>query len=265
MSTKHQASPSYRKAPNHPHISSHLDISLSIHHPSTATAASDPTKPRLQQNRNPVAFGPASDTAIYFLPATNQLSSAHARAPTPVKATWKRALLTLLPLDADHVLDMAVDGVVGEDAGRAGLCAREADLRVDVERQGLAAGGPDGGAEGDGVGDGVVGGDRALKGGRRGDLARLAGEVVGGLLHAGGAGVQPDVAAELRREHAVLKARGVLQVQVELAVLARLGGGDAGADRGYVGVEDQGEAVGGSAWGRGAGGVDAYVCLSSEM
>lgn len=164
--------------------------------------------------------------------ASKQSSSAYAPMPGLIKA------LTLLPLDANHELDMAIDGVISQDTGCAALGACKPDLGVDVEREGLAARRPDGGGERDIVGDGVVGRDRPGERGLRGHLVWLAGEVVGCLLDTGDASVEADVATELRAEDAVLEAGWILKIQVQLAVLAGLCCGDAGAYGGNVGVED---------------------------
>ena len=59
--------------------------------------------------------------------------------------------LTLLPLDADDVADLAVDGVVGQDAAGGRDGAGQADLRVNIERECSAAGREDRGSERDSV------------------------------------------------------------------------------------------------------------------
>jgi hypothetical protein len=79
-------------------------------------------------------------------------------------------ILTFLPLDAHDVSDVAVDGVIGQEAGGGGGGAGQADLGVDVEGQGGAAGRPDGRGEGDVIGDEVVAGHGAVEVGLRGDL-----------------------------------------------------------------------------------------------
>lgn len=71
-------------------------------------------------------------------------------------------------------------------------------------------------------------------------LSSLSREVVGGLLFASNTGIECSVSTVVGGEDGVLEAAGVLEVQVELAVLAALGDGNAGADGGDVGVEDEG-------------------------
>ena len=80
------------------------------------------------------------------------------------------SVLTFLPLDAHDVGDVAVDGVVGQEAGGGGRGAGQADLGVDVEGESGAAGRPDRGSEGNTVGDKVVAGHGALEVGLCGDL-----------------------------------------------------------------------------------------------
>jgi len=136
---------------------------------------------------------------------------------------------------------VAIDGVIGKDAGCGALGAGKTDLGVDVEWEGLAARRPDGGGERNIVGDGVIGRERAGERRLRRDLVWLTGEVVSCLLDTSDASVKANVTTELGAEDAVLEARWILKIQVQLAVLAGLCCGDAGADGGDVGVEDQGE------------------------
>lgn len=72
-------------------------------------------------------------------------------------------------------------------------------------------------------------------------LSRLAGEVVGRLERAADTLLQRGVATVVGTEDGVLEAAGVLDVDVQLAVLAGLGDGDTGADGGDIGVEDEGD------------------------
>jgi hypothetical protein len=71
-------------------------------------------------------------------------------------------------------------------------------------------------------------------------LSSLTREVVGGLQGAGDALLNGRVAAVVGRQDRILEASGVLEVDIELAVLALLGDRNAGADGGNVRVEDEG-------------------------
>ena len=71
-----------------------------------------------------------------------------------------------------------------------------------------------------------------------------AGEVVGALDLAGDALVEVGVATVIGSEDGVLEATGIQQIEVDLAVLAVLSNGDGGAERGDVGIEDQGDGGG---------------------
>lgn len=71
-------------------------------------------------------------------------------------------------------------------------------------------------------------------------LSSLTREVVGGLEGTSNALLDGRVAAVISRKDGVLEAARVLKVNVKLAVLALLGNGDTGANRGNVRVEDEG-------------------------
>lgn len=71
-----------------------------------------------------------------------------------------------------------------------------------------------------------------------------AGEVVGALDLAGDALVEVGVATVIGSEDGVLEATGIQKIEVDLAVLAVLSNGDGGAERGDVGIEDQGDGGG---------------------
>ena len=72
-------------------------------------------------------------------------------------------------------------------------------------------------------------------------LSSLTREVVGGLEGAGDALLDGRVTTVVGRQDGVLEAARVLEVDVELAVLALLCHADAGTDGGNVRVEDQGD------------------------
>jgi hypothetical protein len=72
-------------------------------------------------------------------------------------------------------------------------------------------------------------------------LSSLTREVVGGLQGPGDALLNGRVTAVVGRQDGVLEPAGVLEVDVQLAILALLGDGNAGANRGDVGVEDEGD------------------------
>jgi hypothetical protein len=71
-------------------------------------------------------------------------------------------------------------------------------------------------------------------------LSLLPREVVCGLEGAGDTLLDGSVATVVGGQDGVLEASGVLDVDVELAVLALLSESDAGASGGDVGVEDEG-------------------------
>jgi hypothetical protein len=72
-------------------------------------------------------------------------------------------------------------------------------------------------------------------------LSLLAGEVVGGLESSSDASLDGSIATVIGRQDRVLEAAGVLNVDIELAVLALLSHGNAGADGRDVRIEDQGD------------------------
>jgi hypothetical protein len=69
----------------------------------------------------------------------------------------------------------------------------------------------------------------------------LTREVVGRLEGTGDTLLDGRVTAVVGGQDGVLEASGVQKLDVELAVLALLGDGDAGADGSDVGVEDEGD------------------------
>lgn len=70
-------------------------------------------------------------------------------------------------------------------------------------------------------------------------LSSVSGEVVGRLESARDTLLDGRVATVVGGQNGVLEASWVLNVDVQLAVLALLSNGDAGADRGDVRVEDE--------------------------
>jgi len=72
--------------------------------------------------------------------------------------------------------------------------------------------------------------------------AHTSGEVVRCRLHACNSLVKLRVSTELSAQDAVLEARGVLQVNVQLTVHAVLGDGNTGANGSHEAVENEGEA-----------------------
>ena len=72
-------------------------------------------------------------------------------------------------------------------------------------------------------------------------LFSLTREVVGRLQGTSDARLDRRVAAVVGRQDGVLEASRVLNVDIELAVLALLGNGNTGADGRNVGVEDEGD------------------------
>lgn len=135
--------------------------------------------------------------------------------------------------------------VVGEDTGGLGVAAGERNAVVDVEDTVGTAGREDVACRGDSVGLGV---DLALlpdaasrDGGlcRRGRRSVLA-EVVGGIESSGDAGVELGVAVVGAIDNGELEATGVLEVQVELAVLGPLCGVVVGSNVSLEAVETKG-------------------------
>lgn len=132
--------------------------------------------------------------------------------------------------------------VVGELADGAAVGAGEGDAVVDVEDAVGAAGGVDVAGGRDGVGLGVdlalgpdaASADGGLGGGRV--AGRLA-EVVGRVEGARHARVELGVAVVRAVDDGELEAAGVLEVQVELAVLGLLGRVVAGSDVSLEAVE----------------------------
>lgn len=67
----------------------------------------------------------------------------------------------------------------------------------------------------------------------------MAREVVGGLEGTADAFSEGSISTVVGAENRVLESTGVLDVDIQLAILAGLGGGNAGAYGGNVGVEDE--------------------------
>lgn len=147
------------------------------------------------------------------------------------------------PLEAEDEGDLAVDGVGGEETLGGALGGGEEDLGVDVQGLDLSARSPNGGGEWDLVVDEVVLGDWALELGLGGSLLLETGEVVGGPLGGSDTGIDTDVSTVVGGEERVLEALRIVEVDVDLAVLAGISGAEAGADRGVVLVEEKSEGL----------------------
>jgi hypothetical protein len=153
-----------------------------------------------------------------------------------------RLLLAGLPVDTDNEGNLSVDGIGGQETGTGGvLGVCETDLRVDVEGLNLAARSPDGGGEWDLVVDEVVLGDWAGEVGLGRGLNLLSGEVVGGLLGGSDSLVEGNESTGIDTKDGVLEAGWVVEVDVDLAVLAVLDDRDTWTDRCDVIIEDEGE------------------------
>lgn len=147
-----------------------------------------------------------------------------------------------MPLDTDNEGDLSVDGVGGDDTGAgAVLGVLKTDLRVDVEGLDLAARSPDGGGEWNLVVDEVILGDWSGEVGLGGGLDLLTREVVGGLLGGSDSLVEGDESTGINTEDGILEAGWVVEVDVDLAVLAVLNDRDTWTDGGDVLIEDESE------------------------
>lgn len=147
-----------------------------------------------------------------------------------------------MPLDTDNEGNLSVDGIGGDKTGAgAVLGVLETDLGVDVESLDLTARSPDGGSEWDLVVDEVVLGDWADEVGLGGGLELLTREVVGGLLGGSDSLIEGDESTSINTEDGVLEAGWVVEVDVDLAVLAVLDDGNTWTDGGNVLIEDEGE------------------------
>jgi len=147
-----------------------------------------------------------------------------------------------LPVDTDNEGNFSIDGIGGEETSSGGvLCVLKTDLGVDVEGLDLSTRSPDGGSEWDLVVDEVILGDWADEVGLGGSLDLLTREVVGGLLGGSDSLVESDESTSINTEDGVLEAGWVVEVDVDLAVLASVDGWDTWADGGDVLIEDEGE------------------------
>lgn len=136
--------------------------------------------------------------------------------------------------------------VVGQDTGGLGVAAGERNAVVDVEDAVGAARRVDVAGGRDVVDLGVdlallpdaASGDGGLRcRGRTGVLA----EVVGGVEGSGDAGVELSIAVVGAVNDGELEATGVLEVQVELAVLGPVGGVVVGSDVRLEAIETEGD------------------------
>ena len=169
-----------------------------------------------------------------------------ARGLLPVPPPCKNHLfLACLPGEVDLLSEGDGGIVVGELANGGAVGAGEGDTVVDVEDAVGAARGVDVAGGGDGVGLGVdlaLGPDAASADGGlgRGGVAGRLAEVVGRVEGAGHAALELSVAVVRAVDDGELEAAGVLEVQVELAVLGLLGRVVAGSDVGLEAVEAEG-------------------------
>lgn len=151
-----------------------------------------------------------------------------------------------LPLEVELLGESNGGVVVRDDADGGGLGAGEADAVVDVEDAVGAAGRVDDRGGGDLVGLGVdlsLGPDASTGDGglrRRGRRSVLR-EVVCRVEGAGDALVELSVAVVGALDDRELESTGVLEVQVELAVLGPLGRVEAGADISLEAVKAKGD------------------------
>jgi hypothetical protein len=159
-----------------------------------------------------------------------------------------RLLPASAPVEVELVLDLDGGIVVGDLArGLAGpVGGAEDDAVVDVEDSGATAGRPDVAGSGDlvllGV-DAALGPDTAADDrgrGGRGGRSVLAEEICAGEL-AGNALVELCPAVVDAAEDGELVTTGVLEVQVQLAVLVAVGAGVGGADVGLEAIEAEGD------------------------
>jgi len=201
--------------------------------------------------------------------------STQCQKPPVVQPVARGDLLALLPLQVDLVGEGDGGIVVRDLAGSIGVGRSEGDAVVDVEDTVRAAGAPDDGGSRNGVDLGVdLAGSQAPAsregGAGGGGLRRRLGEEVGGEESTGDAGVELDIAVVGRLEDGKGEATGVLETQVDLAVLGPVRHDGAGPNVGLEPIEakghnlavrgdDGGDGSRGAAIARGRGGDDADI------
>lgn len=149
----------------------------------------------------------------------------------------------LLPLHVHDLCEFEIGRIRGEQASSRRVGARQANLRIDVEHTGLAAGGPHNRRVVGFVVLEVVLVDGPVKGVGRAGLFCLAGKVVRRLQGTLDPLLDGSVATVISGEDRVLETTGVVEGYVELAVLALLSHSDTWANGGNVRVEDEGDNV----------------------
>jgi len=137
--------------------------------------------------------------------------------------------------------DLEVRRVSGEQTRRAGLGACEVQLGVNIKGDIRSAWRPDERFDDEFVGEEVVAGRGAVKFGAQGRLSLLAREIISRNLVASNALVEILKAAVISSEKRVLPAIGIVDVEIELAVLAAIRGNGSRTDRGNVVVVEEGQ------------------------
>jgi len=149
--------------------------------------------------------------------------------------------------------DLEVGGIGGEQPILGDFLRIQAELRVDVERDAGAARGPNHRFDHECVRQEVVTALGAVPGGLQSGLLGLSGEVVGGQLLTLDSSVQILVSAIVGGVESVLPTIGIVDVEVDLAVLATVGNCGSRTDGSNIVVEEEGEnllsAVGGIGYG----------------
>lgn len=160
--------------------------------------------------------------------------------PLATKIRGQATTLASAPAERQDLSELAVDGVGGEETGLVHVTG-DTDLGVDVKHTINTAWGPDVGGLVDVVSQAVVRVEWADEWGLGAGLAAVTGEVVGGLLETLLVPLEAGVSAVGGGEDAVLPSGWVAEVDVQLAVLAALGGWDTRADGSNILIEDQSE------------------------
>jgi len=131
--------------------------------------------------------------------------------------------LTLAPLEVVDLGDLEVGGVGGEQTRGRWDGGSKAELRVDVKGEIGTALGPDFGLDEELIGDEVVAARGAFPGGLQGGLGSLSREVVGRKLLAGDSLIESLESTIIGREERELPAVGIVNIEVDLTILAAIG------------------------------------------